>query len=92
MIVSAGLLWNPPIKAQPNSLIVIPAETEERIRDIYERNVYQPRRVQAEWLPDSSGFLAPYAVPESGKITKKFLRRVNWYELRTNLRTISQPA
>ena len=31
-------------------------EAEPRLRAIYERGEFRPRKLQAEWLPDSSGF------------------------------------
>jgi dipeptidyl-peptidase 4 len=58
--------------AQTNSLHSVSPETQERIRDIYERNVYQARRIQAEWLADSSGFLARKIDPLTGKPSRRF--------------------
>jgi hypothetical protein len=58
--------------AQTNSLHSVSPETEERIRDIYERNVYQARRIQAEWLADSSGFLASTIDSLTGKPSRRF--------------------
>lgn len=58
--------------AQTFSLRSVPPNVEERIRDIYERNVYQARRIQAEWLPDSTGFLSSIPDPSSSKPSRMF--------------------
>ncbi|MCU0719596.1 MAG: DPP IV N-terminal domain-containing protein, partial [Pirellula sp.] len=58
--------------AQPSSLRSVSPETEERIRDIYERNLFQARRIQADWLADSSGFIASQIDPSAGNVSKKF--------------------
>lgn len=58
--------------AQTSSLQSVSPETEERIRDIYEKNVYQARRIQADWLSDSSGFLVRIADPLTGKPARTF--------------------
>ena len=55
--------------------------TEARLKGIYERGEFSPRKFQAEWLPDSSG----YAVLERDPKTDKMI----WanYHVRTGDRT-----
>jgi dipeptidyl-peptidase-4 len=57
---------------QSSSLKSVSTETEKRISDIYERNLFQARRIQAEWLADSSGFLASRIDPSTGSPSKRF--------------------
>ena len=40
-------------------------EAESRFRAIYERDEFRPRRFQAEWLPDSSGYTVLESAPEA---------------------------
>ena len=61
-------------------------ETQSRLRDVYERGEFRPRQFQAEWLPDSSGYITRERDPESNK---PVLVR---YDVRTGKRIESQPA
>jgi dipeptidyl-peptidase-4 len=58
--------------SQTIGLQSVPPEIEERIRDIYESNLYQARRIQAEWLSDSTGFLSRLPNPSTGKPSRIF--------------------
>ena len=40
-------------------------DTEARLRAIYERGEFRGRRFQAEWLPDSSGYVVGERDPET---------------------------
>ncbi len=57
------------------------AETESRLKGIYERGEFRPRMFQAEWLPDSSG----YTVQELNPKTDERIRAS--YDVRTGERT-----
>jgi len=61
-------------------------ETQSRLRDVYERGEFRPRQFQAEWLPDSSGYIAREREPESNKPVQ--VR----YDVRTGKRLESHPA
>jgi dipeptidyl-peptidase-4 len=61
-------------------------ETESRLRAIYTRGEFRPRRFQAEWLPDSSG----YTVQERDPKTNKMI--VASYDVRSDERTEFQPV
>lgn len=39
-------------------------EAETRLRAVYERNEFRPKRFQAEWLPDSSGYIVSEPAPD----------------------------
>jgi dipeptidyl-peptidase-4 len=60
-------------------------ETQSRLRDIYEHGEFRPRQFQAEWLPDSSGYIAQERDPESKKPVQ--VR----YDVGTGKRIESQP-
>ena len=72
LVFTAIFLFPVNANAQPISLRSVSSETEERIRDIYERNLFQARRIQADWLADSSGFLASQIDSATGNPTRKF--------------------
>ena len=57
------------------------AETESRLKGIYERGEFRPRMFQAEWMPDSSG----YTIQERDAKTDKIIRAS--YDVRTGERT-----
>ena len=57
------------------------AETESRLKGIYERGEFRPRMFQAEWMPDSSG----YTIQERDAKTDKIIRAT--YDVRTGERT-----
>ena len=40
-------------------------QAESRLRAIYDRDEFRPRRFQAEWLPDSSGYTVLESVPDA---------------------------
>ena len=61
-------------------------ETQSRLRDVYERGTFRPKRFQAEWLPDSSGYLVREHDPESNE---PILVR---YDVRTGKRIDFQSA
>ena len=61
-------------------------ETQSRLRDVYERGKFRPRQFQAEWLPDSSGYIARERDPESNKPVQV------QYGVRTGKRIESQLA
>ncbi len=50
----------PHAQAAPESLL---SQAESRFRAIYDRDEFRPRRFQAEWLPDSSGYTVLEPVP-----------------------------
>jgi dipeptidyl-peptidase 4 len=56
-------------------------ETKSRLKGIYDRGEFRPRMLQAEWLPDSSG----YTVQERDPKTDKMIRAI--YDVRTGERT-----
>ena len=58
-----------------------PKETESRLRAIYERGEFGPRKVQAEWLPDSSGYTVRERTPRTNKPV------IARYDVRTGKRT-----
>jgi len=41
-------------------------EAESRLRAIYERNEFRPKRLRADWLSDSSGYTVLESVPDGG--------------------------
>ena len=45
-----------------------PADTESRLKAIYERGEFRPRIFQAEWLPGSSGYTVQERDPETDKM------------------------
>ena len=46
-------------------LIQVPAETEERLRAIYERGEFRTKSVRATWLEDGSGYTVNERLPGS---------------------------
>lgn len=62
MIVVGGLLMSAPVNAEPALQSDWWGPTADRIRAIYEKGELRGNRFEAEWLPDSSGYL----VRESG--------------------------
>lgn len=61
-------------------------ETESRLRAIYERGEFGPKRIQAEWLPDSSGYTVRERAPRTNKPV------IARYDVRTGKRTEVKPA
>lgn len=59
-------------------------ETEFRLKAIYERGEFRPQKFQAEWLPDSSG----YMVQERDPKTDTMIGAI--YDVRTGQRTESK--
>jgi dipeptidyl-peptidase 4 len=48
-------------------------QAESRLRAIYERDEFRPRRFQAEWLPDSSGYTVLESAPDTeGKVRVRY--------------------
>ncbi len=45
--------------------VVVPSETKERLRAIYEGKEFNPTSFQAKWLPDASGHVVLETVPGS---------------------------
>lgn len=45
-------------------------ETESRLKGIYERGEFRPRRFDAEWLPDSSGYTLQERDPQTDQLTR----------------------
>ena len=60
-IVSATAL--PDVCAQTSRELVL-KEAESRLRAIYDRDEFRPRRFRADWLPDSSGYTVLESVPD----------------------------
>jgi dipeptidyl-peptidase-4 len=60
-------------------------EAESRLRAIYERDEFRPRRFRANWLPDSSGYTVREPVPES---EERVLVR---YDVATGKSTVLDP-
>lgn len=58
--------------------------TESRLKSVYEQGEFRPKKFQAEWLPDSSG----YTIQERDPNTNEMTRFV--YQVRTDQRTESQ--
>jgi dipeptidyl-peptidase-4 len=63
-----------------------PKETESRLHAIYERGEFGPRKIQAEWLPDSSGYNVRERAPRTNKPV------VATYDARTGKRTEVKPT
>ncbi len=63
-----------------------PKETESRLRAIYERREFAPTKIQAEWLPDSSGYTVLERAPKTNRPV------VARYDVRTGKRTEVKPA
>ena len=59
-------------------------ETEFRLKAIYERGEFRPKKFQAQWLIDSSG----YTVQEQDPKTDKMISAI--YDARTGERTESK--
>ena len=57
-------------------------QAESRLRAIYDRDEFRPRRFQADWLPDSSG----YTVLESAPDAKEQVRAR--YDVASGKRTV----
>ncbi len=73
LFVAASISAGSISMAQSKPIASVSMETEKRIRDIYQRNLYQAKKIQAEWLPDSSGFFATQTDPVSGKQTRSIV-------------------
>ncbi len=63
--------------------------TEDRLKAIYERGEFRPQRFQAEWLPDSSGYIVEERDPTTDKIHKvrydvRTGERVEWNSEESN--------
>ena len=56
-------------------------ETDVRLKAIYERGEFRPEKIQAEWLPDSSGYIVQERDPNTDTTTKV------GYDIRTGERT-----
>ena len=61
-------------------------QTTSRLRAIYERGEFRGKRFQAEWLPDSSGYIVREREPETNQ------PMLVQYDVRTGKRTESTPA
>ena len=82
MLLSGIVFSQPPGRTQSDVQDVVPSETVERLRAIYERNEFAVRSFRADWLPDGSGYLVLTTLPgtdekglvsydaASGKITE----------------------
>ncbi len=77
-----------PLRAQPSTEHLV-THAESRFRAIYDRDEFRPKRFQAEWLPDSSGYTVLEPAPD-GKETVRAL-----YDVVTGKRSVldgSQPG
>jgi len=61
-------------------------ETQSRLRDVYERGGFRGRKFQAEWLPDSSGYIVRERDKQSNEPAQV------QYDVRTGKRIDSQPT
>jgi dipeptidyl-peptidase-4 len=61
-------------------------QTTSRLRAIYERGEFRGKRFQAEWLPDSSGYIVREREPETNQ------PMLVQYDVLTGKRTESTPA
>lgn len=59
-LAQAAPLTTLPSRAAPEHLL---SQAESRFRAIYDRDELRPRRFEAEWLPDSSGYTVLEPVP-----------------------------
>ena len=62
----AGMVVVSDVRAQ-DSQEMIRSEAESRLRRIYERLEFAPKRFRADWLPDSSGYTVRESVPETNE-------------------------
>lgn len=56
------------VLAQSTSDLVRQKETESRLKAIYDRGDFRPRKFQAVWLADSSGYTVQERDPKTGKM------------------------
>jgi len=62
------------------------AQAESRLRAIYDRDKFRPRKFQAEWLPDSSGYTALESASDArGQVRVR-------YDVPSGKRTVLGPA
>jgi len=87
-VVSAcilGFVAAPNVRGQ-NSTERILEKAESRLRAIYDRGEFRPRRYRANWLPDSSGYTTTEPVP--GKDESMLVR----YDVASGKRTVLDPS
>ncbi|MBM4092656.1 MAG: hypothetical protein FJ276_25055, partial [Planctomycetes bacterium] len=66
-LVSVGLVGTklaPDVRAQTSRESLF-KETESRLRAIYDRDAFRPKRFRGEWLSDSSGYTVWESVPDA---------------------------
>jgi len=87
-VVSAcilGFAAVPNVRGQ-NSTERILEKAESRLRAIYDRGEFRPRRFRADWLPDSSGYTVTEPVP--GTEESVLVR----YDVASDKRTVLDPS
>ncbi len=62
-VLTAGMATVPDVRGQ-DSKALIRKQAESRLRAIYERGEFAPKRFRADWLPDSSGYTVLEPVAE----------------------------
>jgi dipeptidyl-peptidase-4 len=77
----AGMVGVPDVRGQ-DSQELIRKEAQSRLRAIYERGEFAPKRFRADWLPDSSGYTVSEPGPDGN--TPVLVR----YELASGKRTV----
>jgi dipeptidyl-peptidase-4 len=66
-LVSIGLVGTvvaPDVRAQTSRESLF-KETESRLRAIYDRDEFRPKRFRGDWLSDSSGYTVSESVPDA---------------------------
>ena len=80
-----ALIAVPEIRAQTSQERIL-EEAESRLRAIYDRDEFRPKRFRADWLSDSSGYTVWESVPDA---QQRVLVR---YDAASGKRTVLDPS
>lgn len=56
-IMLSNIAYSQSYSSQSNNQTVVPDKTKERLKEIYDENIFSPKPFRGTWLPDGSGYL-----------------------------------